>query len=343
MTKFILAENPDYEIITAKNGFKALEIAKSKSPDLIVMDWDMPYMDGLETTKQLKADPKTRLIPVIIVTVHNSPERLRQAIESGADDFVSNLTSSIELNTRITSVLRTNQLYLNEVKINEAIVRQNQIIEEKNEENNKIKRIVYTIFLTYSIIALVSSFVSFEYFRVLSHQEKKDESISHLVFDIQRLVVMGQQLLTRRLTKPDIEFQLDLTYYKQFEAIESKLDTMSHKANQSVEEKHLIDLLSHKVMDVNTQIHHEIATYTPKSFPDMRELNAEIGALFQAINKLRNYYAKKRESTFDFIRTLNVVLVTITVIVTIFLAVSIQFFIKEDSKESWWFRFFFRT
>lgn len=58
----------DLELVTAENGEEAVKLARERKPDLILMDMQMPVMDGYEATKRIKADPETRDIPVIAFT-----------------------------------------------------------------------------------------------------------------------------------------------------------------------------------------------------------------------------------------------------------------------------------
>ena len=79
----------DYEIAEADNGEKALaEIAKAR-PDLILMDIQLPVMDGYEATRRLKADPTLRSIPVIAITSYALGEDEKRARAAGCDDFVA--------------------------------------------------------------------------------------------------------------------------------------------------------------------------------------------------------------------------------------------------------------
>jgi CheY-like chemotaxis protein len=340
--KFISAEFPDFQIDMVKNGIEAIEFAQQKQPDIMVLDWEMPYLNGLEATKILKKDPKTQLIPIIITTSYHSPERLKEALDAGADDFVSSLSSPYELNARINSVLRMNQLYTSSLQSNQEVSLQKQIIEDKNLENNRIKRIVYNIFLIYSIVATVTSFLSFHHFKLLSQNEKSISKIVSLLHEVEHFVVMGQQHLTRRLTMPNGTFIQEKKYYQQFDGIETGMDTLLASSIHSPYEIDMLKKLRLLTLNINSQINQEIATFKPNKFNDLRILNNEIGALYIVIKDLRNYYSKKRHTTLETVKIINLIMVTITVIVTIFLAASVQFFIKEDSKQRWWFKLFFR-
>jgi class 3 adenylate cyclase len=82
--------NPDYNIKVALNGEKALKIAGSESPpDIILLDIEMPGMDGYEVCRCLKADPKTRDIPIIFVTAKSDESDETKGLEIGAVDYIT--------------------------------------------------------------------------------------------------------------------------------------------------------------------------------------------------------------------------------------------------------------
>lgn len=77
-----------YEVITAADGEEAVSIARSEKPDIIVLDIMMPKMDGYEACKQIKADPQTQDIPVILLTAKGREVDRKLGAEAGADDYV---------------------------------------------------------------------------------------------------------------------------------------------------------------------------------------------------------------------------------------------------------------
>ncbi len=102
---------PNYEILQTCNPEFAIEIAGISKPKLIITDWDMPKMSGIELIKKLKDDDKTKDIPVMIATgVMLESENLKIALDAGAIDFISKPIDPIELVARTSSVIR-NSLY----------------------------------------------------------------------------------------------------------------------------------------------------------------------------------------------------------------------------------------
>ena len=78
-----------YEVIEAKNGIEAVEAAHERLPDIIIMDLSLPVMDGWEATRQLKADERTRRIPIVALTGHALAGHSKGAKEAGCDSFLA--------------------------------------------------------------------------------------------------------------------------------------------------------------------------------------------------------------------------------------------------------------
>ncbi len=76
-----------YETLLAVDGREAVRVARAEAPDLILMDMSLPGLDGWEATRQLKAAPQTRGIPVIALTAHAMAGDREKALEAGCDDY----------------------------------------------------------------------------------------------------------------------------------------------------------------------------------------------------------------------------------------------------------------
>lgn len=76
-----------FEVIPAVDGEQGINLAQSNLPDLILMDMSLPIIDGWEATRRLKADPKTKEIPIIALTAHAMVGDRQKAVESGCDDY----------------------------------------------------------------------------------------------------------------------------------------------------------------------------------------------------------------------------------------------------------------
>ncbi len=101
MTKILLVEDNEmnrdmlsrrlarkgYEVVIAIDGQQGIELARSETPDLILMDMSLPVVDGWEATRQLKSAPETQSIPVIALTAHAMAGDREKAVEAGCNDY----------------------------------------------------------------------------------------------------------------------------------------------------------------------------------------------------------------------------------------------------------------
>ncbi len=81
-------EQQGLDVVRASNGVLGVSMARGYQPDLIILDIQMPEMDGLEVCRCLKGDPETAAIPIILFTAHAEPEMLKTGFEQGAVDFI---------------------------------------------------------------------------------------------------------------------------------------------------------------------------------------------------------------------------------------------------------------
>jgi CheY-like chemotaxis protein len=103
-------EDIDCRTMAAGDGRQALEIIGKKKPDLILLDVMMPKMSGFEVCKRIKADPRTKDIPVIMVTALSEYGDIEHGIDSGTDDFLSKPVNKLELLTRVRTMLKLKHL-----------------------------------------------------------------------------------------------------------------------------------------------------------------------------------------------------------------------------------------
>ena len=96
----------NYECDIARNGEEAVEIARKKRPDLVLLDVSMPRMNGFEALTALRGDIATRNMPVILVSGHRDEAEVVKGFSLGADDYVTKPFNSGELMARINRALR---------------------------------------------------------------------------------------------------------------------------------------------------------------------------------------------------------------------------------------------
>jgi len=103
MLKMRLELLGDFEVLTAEDGEKGCEMAAAERPDIILMDLEMPIVDGWEATRRLRENPQTCDIPIIALSAHALSGEREKAIAAGCDDFD---TKPIEFDRLVATVQR---------------------------------------------------------------------------------------------------------------------------------------------------------------------------------------------------------------------------------------------
>ncbi len=103
-------EADGHEVVTANDGQGALDRVAERRPDLILLDVDMPRVNGFEVCSRLKTDPVTRLIPVLVLTGKGAGDTRLHAWELGADEFLTKPFQAVEVAARCRSLLRQKEL-----------------------------------------------------------------------------------------------------------------------------------------------------------------------------------------------------------------------------------------
>lgn len=99
-------EGTNWTFMQARNGKQALEIARVERPDLVITDWEMPGVNGLDLIKALKRDDQTQEIAIIMLTGRMMDSvHLQEALELGANDFIGKPFNEVELKARVDSIL----------------------------------------------------------------------------------------------------------------------------------------------------------------------------------------------------------------------------------------------
>jgi DNA-binding response OmpR family regulator len=100
-----------YQLLMAADGEEALNCARDKQPDLILLDIMMPKMDGLEVCRQLKADKSLPFIPIILVTARADTKDVVAGLDVGGDEYLTKPVDQHALVARVRSILRIKELH----------------------------------------------------------------------------------------------------------------------------------------------------------------------------------------------------------------------------------------
>jgi two-component system response regulator PilR (NtrC family) len=132
---FIRQELSDqgYAVTWAQDGLEALRVIRDTIPDLVLLDIRLPKLDGIAVVKQVKADPQTRFIPVIMVTALTELEERVRGLDAGADDYITKPFQSFELLARIRSTLRIRRMY-------EDLAATRDKLKRTREENRQLRK-----------------------------------------------------------------------------------------------------------------------------------------------------------------------------------------------------------
>jgi two-component system phosphate regulon response regulator PhoB len=99
-------EREGFEVIEARDGEEALLLAKERRPDLVLLDWMLPLVSGIEVCRQLRRLPEIRAVPVVMLTARGEEADKVRGLDSGADDYVTKPFSPGELIARLRALLR---------------------------------------------------------------------------------------------------------------------------------------------------------------------------------------------------------------------------------------------
>ncbi len=121
-----MLQTPDYELMTASDGLAAWNILKEQHVDIVITDWMMPGMDGLELCKRIRSADFKNYVYIIILTAQGGKKELIEAIDAGADDFAVKPSTQLELSARIKAGKRILKLQSDLKEQNEKLSKSNQ-------------------------------------------------------------------------------------------------------------------------------------------------------------------------------------------------------------------------
>ncbi len=137
LSSFLLHKG--YKIRSALNGMTALQSIAAKKPDLILLDIEMPEIDGYEVCKELKSDPDTEVIPIIFISAHDDIEAKIKAFQAGGVDYISKPFANEEVVARVKMHLDLSSYQQNlERRVQEALIEIKQLNEDLELTQNEM-------------------------------------------------------------------------------------------------------------------------------------------------------------------------------------------------------------
>ncbi|CAE6775941.1 PP2C family protein-serine/threonine phosphatase [Nitrospira defluvii] len=123
-----------YRVIEAVDGSAGLTAIRAHRPDLVILDWMMPGMDGPSVCEAIRADPELRSSQVVLMTAHDRPEQIAEGLSRGADDFLSKAASKQEVLARVHASLRSSALVREIERTRDDLDRSHKLLSAKQHE-----------------------------------------------------------------------------------------------------------------------------------------------------------------------------------------------------------------
>ncbi|MCK5690047.1 response regulator [Myxococcota bacterium] len=105
MSEKMMLRGTGFEIWMARNGLQVLKTLEDKIPDLILLDIQMPELNGIETCRRIRENPATREIPIVMVTTRGEPEMVEESFMAGCNDYLTKPINKLELLAKVKNFL----------------------------------------------------------------------------------------------------------------------------------------------------------------------------------------------------------------------------------------------
>ncbi len=123
-----------YHVIEAGDGAAGLVAIRAQRPDLVILDWMMPGMDGPSVCEAIRADAELKSSQVVLMTAHDRPEQIAEGLSRGADDFLSKAASKQEVLARVQASLRSSALVREIERTRDDLDRSHRLLSAKQHE-----------------------------------------------------------------------------------------------------------------------------------------------------------------------------------------------------------------
>jgi len=131
-------EKEGYKVSVAADGEEGLMLVDERQPDLIVLDWMLPKVSGIEVCRRLRTRPETRNVPIIMLTARGEETDRIRGLDTGADDYITKPFSMTELTARIRAVLRRIRPGLAEDRIRQGDIVIDRVAHRVKREGREI-------------------------------------------------------------------------------------------------------------------------------------------------------------------------------------------------------------
>jgi len=190
-----------YCVVTADNGQEGLELVAKEAPDLVITDIRMPIKDGYTVCRELRDNPKTKYVPVVILTANHDPDDLVYGFEQGAFDYILKPFENQELMARVNSAVKFKALRDELIAEKQKTVLLELAGGAAHELNQPLTIIKTTAYLLKSKIA-ADKFDKDEFLKYFEKVDKSIERMSSIIANMKNLeeyqtknYAMGQKII----------------------------------------------------------------------------------------------------------------------------------------------------
>lgn len=190
-----------YRVVTADNGQEGLELVAKEDPDLVITDIRMPIKDGYTVCRELRDNPKTKYVPVVILTANHDPDDLVYGFEQGAFDYILKPFENQELMARVNSAVKFKALRDELIAEKQKTVLLELAGGAAHELNQPLTIIKTTAYLLKSKIA-ADKFDKDEFMKYFEKVDKSIERMSSIIANMKNLeeyqtknYAMGQKII----------------------------------------------------------------------------------------------------------------------------------------------------
>ncbi len=187
-----------YTLITAMSGAEALDILGKMAVDVVLLDWMMPEMTGLDVCRILKKDPNLKLIPVILVTAKAAPADVIEGLDAGANDYITKPVERTELLARVRAGLRERAIQKELKESNDHLLALNTQIQNLNEEMERRNRFIRRVFGRYLSDEIVNSLLETPDGLKLGGEKRK---VTIMMSDLRGFSTMSERLPPESVVK----------------------------------------------------------------------------------------------------------------------------------------------
>ncbi len=201
---FFFEEDMPYKVISATNGQMAIDIAGREKPDIIIMDWQMPVMDGFTALKELKKSKDLCEIPVIIATgIMLSSDDLRQALEAGASDYIRKPIDKVELLARTNSHIQMAG-YIKTIRNKDMV-----IDEEIHDRINVMTESVHSVSLQMQEMIRFFENERREIISEILELQKNNKTDKDIIDRVHRKLLQNQKIFSHYMSVSELHHQED--------------------------------------------------------------------------------------------------------------------------------------